>query len=68
MERSKIGALRQELGSTVKIQGWLHILRDQKRMQFLVVRDMSGMVQVVVDKGSQPAWLSWSAGPIPNQS
>ena len=55
MERTKIGSLREKIGSTVKIQGWLHILRDQKRMQFLVVRDMSGMVQVVVDKTTQAA-------------
>ncbi len=54
MERTKIGDLRQAIGQVVKSQGWLHVLRDQKRMQFLVVRDTSGMVQVVVEKSAQP--------------
>ena len=50
MERTQIGDLRKHIGETVRIQGWLQTLRDQKKMQFLVVRDMSGLVQVVVEK------------------
>jgi nondiscriminating aspartyl-tRNA synthetase len=54
MERTQIGELRQHIGETVRIQGWLQTLRDQKKMQFLVVRDMSGLVQVVVEKAAMP--------------
>jgi aspartyl-tRNA synthetase len=46
MERTTIGALRQKIGETVMIQGWLQTLRDQKKMQFLIVRDRTGLVQV----------------------
>jgi len=46
MERIKIGELRQHIGETVKIQGWLQTLRDQKKMQFLILRDPTGLVQV----------------------
>lgn len=54
MERIMIGDLRKFLGQTVKIQGWLQTLRDQKKMQFLVLRDSSGMVQVVLEKSANP--------------
>lgn len=50
MERMMIGDLRKMVGQTVKIQGWLQTLRDQKKMQFLIVRDPSGSVQVVNEK------------------
>ena len=54
MERTPINQLKQHIGETVKIQGWLQTLRDQKKMQFLVVRDMSGLVQVVIEKAALP--------------
>ncbi len=46
MERSKIAELGQKIDQTVKVSGWLQVLRDQKSMQFLVLRDRSGVVQV----------------------
>jgi aspartyl-tRNA synthetase len=53
-ERTWIGDLKQQAGRTVKIQGWLQTLRDQKKMQFLVLRDVTGLVQCVVEKAAQP--------------
>jgi len=38
--------LRSKLDQTVKIQGWLQTLRDQKKIQFLILRDPTGLVQV----------------------
>lgn len=54
MERTLIGDLRKSIGQTVKIQGWLQTLRDQKKMQFLIMRDRTGLVQVAVEKGAHP--------------
>ncbi len=54
MERVLIGDLRKHIGQTVTVQGWLQTLRDQKKMQFLVVRDTTGMVQVVAEKAANP--------------
>ncbi len=34
------------IGQSVKLQGWLQTLRDQKKIQFLILRDPSGLVQV----------------------
>jgi nondiscriminating aspartyl-tRNA synthetase len=54
MDRTRIGSLRQVIGETVKIQGWLQTLRDQKKMQFLILRDPSGAAQVVFEKNQNP--------------
>ena len=52
MERTLIKELRGQVGKEVKIKGWLQKLRDQKKMQFLVVRDHTGAVQVVFEKAA----------------
>lgn len=46
MERTLIKDLRSKIDQTVKIQGWLQTLRDQKKIQFLILRDPTGLVQV----------------------
>ncbi len=54
MERTPIGSLRQKIGETVKIQGWLETLRDQKKMQFLIMRDRTGTAQVALWRANNP--------------
>ena len=46
MERTLIAELRNSVGKQVKVQGFLQTLRDQKKMQFLILRDPTGLVQV----------------------
>ena len=55
MERTLIGNLRSSIGQKVTIKGWLQTLRDQKKMQFLIVRDRTGLVQVAYWKANNPA-------------
>lgn len=38
----------------VEFQGWIENLRDKKNMQFIVIRDLSGKVQVTVIKAENP--------------
>ncbi|MEB3844519.1 MAG: aspartate--tRNA(Asn) ligase [Desulfurococcales archaeon] len=38
-------------GSTVRVCGWLHNLRDVGRIKFLVVRDRTGTIQAVFKRG-----------------
>ncbi len=54
MERTLIAELNQKIGEVVKIQGYLQTLRDQKKMQFLIVRDQSGLVQAALWKQDNP--------------
>ncbi|MFH1785801.1 MAG: aspartate--tRNA(Asn) ligase [Candidatus Micrarchaeota archaeon] len=38
-------------GNTVKIAGWVHDFRDLGKLKFVLVRDITGMVQVILKKG-----------------
>ena len=42
----------------MRIRGWVQAIRDQKRMQFLVIRDESGLAQVVLAKDDPPSGLN----------
>lgn len=54
MKRTPIGQLEVHLGQMVTVQGWLQTLRDQKNMQFLILRDRTGLVQVAHYKPGNP--------------
>lgn len=54
MERTLIGDLRQHIDETVKVQGVLQTLRDQKKMQFIILRDPTGLVQIAHWKAGNP--------------
>lgn len=38
----------------VEVQGWIENLRDKKNMQFVVIRDLSGKIQITVVKSESP--------------
>jgi len=46
MERTFIKDLRSKIDQTVEMKGWLQTLRDQKKIQFLILRDPTGLAQV----------------------
>lgn len=52
MQRTWISEVKG--GSKCKIQGYVENIRNKKAMAFLVVKDVSGRIQVVVDKASLP--------------
>lgn len=54
MKRTLIKELKSKNGETVRICGWIETLRDQKRMQFLIIRDHTGSVQAIHEKTANP--------------
>lgn len=48
MERTLIKELKEKIGETVTIKGWISVRRDQGKMVFFDIRDRSGTVQGVV--------------------
>ena len=46
LNRSLISSLPAQADGPVEIGGWVETLRDQKRIQFIIIRDESGSVQV----------------------
>lgn len=51
MKRSLVANLPDLIGQNVRIAGFAQVVRDQKRMQFVVLRDHTGMVQLFHEKG-----------------
>jgi aspartyl-tRNA synthetase len=56
--RTAVADLKSHLDETVRLRGWVHAVRDQKRMQFVVLRDESGLAQLILDKGDPPSELN----------
>jgi nondiscriminating aspartyl-tRNA synthetase len=49
MERTLSSDLPQHTGERVLVQGWLHHRRELSNLTFLIVRDRTGLTQVIVD-------------------
>jgi nondiscriminating aspartyl-tRNA synthetase len=58
MKRTLISELPGHVGERVRIRGWAQVVRDQKKVQFVVVRDESGLAQAVLAKDEQPTELN----------
>jgi nondiscriminating aspartyl-tRNA synthetase len=43
--------LKGAAGGTVRIAGWVHDFRDLGKMKFVLVRDITGIMQVILKKG-----------------
>jgi aspartyl-tRNA synthetase len=68
VERTLTANLAEKIGERVRIRGWVNALRDQKRMQFIVVRDESGMAQVVLAKDDPPSELNERISALTDES
>jgi aspartyl-tRNA synthetase len=51
MPRTLVRDLSSHLGQTVTVRGWINALRLQRAIQFVIVRDPSGLVQVTHKRG-----------------
>jgi nondiscriminating aspartyl-tRNA synthetase len=56
--RTLTAELKETVGEQVTIRGWVQAVRDQKRMQFVIVRDETGLAQVVLGKDDPPSELN----------
>ncbi len=53
--RTLIKDIQNKLGETVEIAGFVQIIRDQGSITFLVIRDITGTIQVVITKDKKEA-------------
>jgi len=56
-EYTAINCLSQHEGKEVKLAGWLYNSRASGKIQFLILRDGTGLCQCVVEKGQLPEEL-----------
>ncbi|MFD5467156.1 aspartate--tRNA(Asn) ligase [Kitasatospora sp. NPDC127059] len=52
--RVRVSELREHVGRTVSVCGWVNTLRLQRTMQFVLVRDATGLVQVTHKRDGGP--------------
>ena len=64
MNRVKIGELKFNEPCTIK--GWLEKMRDSKYMMFLVVKEITGKIQVTIEKEKMPKLVEKLKGVIAN--
>ncbi len=53
MQRILSSELGSYLSQNVRIRGWLHTLRSLGKLQFLILRDRGGLVQIVVENKAE---------------
>ncbi len=53
MKRTLTAEAKDKVGEEVKLQGWLHWRRDLGGVQFILLRDRSGLIQVVLPGGQK---------------
>jgi len=54
MIRTKVNQLKSAIGQEVRIKGWINTIRDQKTMQFVIVRDETGTIQLTNSRKDNP--------------
>ena len=54
MERTYIADIKNNLGKPVLVQGFVENLRDSKYMAFIVLKDITGKIQITVEKEKLP--------------
>ncbi len=67
-QRTLIEQIGSRVCETVKICGWVETLRDQKHVQFLIIRDPTGSVQVVNEKSVNAELREVIAGLTPEST
>jgi nondiscriminating aspartyl-tRNA synthetase len=56
--RTLVADLKEQIGQTVQLSGWVAAVRDQKRVQFVILRDETGMTQLTLGKDESPSELN----------
>ena len=63
MERTYINEAQKAIGGTVKVQGFIENLRNSKYMAFIVLKDITGKLQITVEKAAPSWWIPSTSSP-----
>jgi nondiscriminating aspartyl-tRNA synthetase len=66
--RTPISQLPESVGERATVRGWVQAVRDQKRMQFLILRDETGSAQAVLPKDDPPSALNEAISALTDES
>jgi len=66
--RIYINQVKAYNGQLVKLCGFVHEVRDTKKMQFVVLRDISGDIQLTIFKNEESSHLNTLVSSLNTQS
>jgi aspartyl-tRNA synthetase len=52
MQRTLVSQIKEKVGQQIKIAGFVQTIRDQGSIKFLIVRDITGTIQMVITKSN----------------
>jgi aspartyl-tRNA synthetase len=53
MERTLIREAKEKIGEVITLKGFVHTVRNQKAVQFIILRDHTGLIQVVAERSEE---------------
>jgi asparaginyl-tRNA synthetase len=66
--KTHISELKNNVGNEVTLAGWLYQSRASGKIQFVIIRDGTGLCQCVVEKGKIPDELFETLGHLGRES
>ena len=54
MDRTYVADVRGQIGNKVKVQGFIENIRNSKAMAFIVLKDITGKLQITIEKEKSP--------------
>jgi nondiscriminating aspartyl-tRNA synthetase len=68
MSRTLVRDLRDHIDQTVTVCGWINALRLQRKMQFVIMRDPTGLVQITHKRGGDGDQLEQTIEALTDES
>src|SRR5204862_4158507 len=53
MERTLIHEAKEKIGEVISLKGFVQTVRNQKAVQFLILRDHTGLIQVIAERSDE---------------
>ena len=66
--RTMLARINEHAAEEVEVRGWVHRIRELGKISFILLRDVSGMAQLVVDAGSGAGEVAQTASRLTLES
>ena len=68
MERTLIRAAKEKIGEVITLKGFVQTVRNQKAVQFIILRDHTGLIQVVAERSEANSRINESISQLTRES
>ena len=58
MQRTLVRDAASKIGETIALRGFVHAVRNQKAVQFIILRDHTGLIQIVAERSEANSHLN----------